>query len=320
MLKSLLSPSAAAKFGLVLILGSSYMGCAPKASSDEAQANQNQGIIGGEEMDRSFGQKHGIVGLYDAQAGGICTGTLLANNMIMTAGHCVSNPSAILVIFNDNIEDVLTMIKNKNSKGYADLVRRVDAGAVNPQYGAVQRQMNEEIRKGMGKHSSLEEMPEAERDALIKKVLSTPDTGDIALLHFQGTLPAGYRSAKILSNKGELRSGRDVVLSGYGNDDGVQGTGAGLLRSVGGIKIASTSFSKTEIVLNQSEGHGACHGDSGGPAFVENDGDLLVWGVTSRGYNDPENQCNGQVIYTNALAWSGWIKETTQLILKRLAK
>ena len=47
------------------------------------------------------------------------------------------------------------------------------------------------------------------------------------------------------------------------------------------------------MILDQEDGSGACHGDSGGPAFFEKDGKTYLLGVTNRSYPDgAPDDCN----------------------------
>lgn len=133
------------------------------------------------------------------------------------------------------------------------------------------------------------------------------DQYDIALIRFEGPLPSGYRKAKLLSAGAELSNGDRVVLAGYGITDALAGTGSGELRKTA-VKIKDAGFARTEVLLDQTEGTGACHGDSGGPAFVEEGGALAVWGVTNRAYpNDAPDDCAHESVYTDIRAHSEWL-------------
>jgi hypothetical protein len=135
------------------------------------------------------------------------------------------------------------------------------------------------------------------------------NNGDMAMVGFVGGLPEGYKAAELLSDLSVLKDGAAVTLAGYGTSDGVAGTGAGKLRYVE-TTIQKVAYSESEILMEQSKGHGACHGDSGGPAYVEVDGQRLVIGVTSRGVNDPDNHCGVSAAYTSVPFYADWIKKT----------
>lgn len=129
-------------------------------------------------------------------------------------------------------------------------------------------------------------------------------THDLGLIHFEGTLPAGFAPAKMLSSKAVFSEQQEVILAGYGVNNGVTSTGSGILRQVR-VAILDPLFSPTEVAIDQTGGKGACNGDSGGPAYVESAGKLLLWGITSRGANG----CGQNSIYTNAARYSSWISK-----------
>jgi hypothetical protein len=131
---------------------------------------------------------------------------------------------------------------------------------------------------------------------------ASKNANDVSLIKFPGGLPAGYEPAKILPPSVHLQDGETVTLAGYGESDPGQGgnNGAGILRKVD-VSIKNATYSQSEVLLDQTQGRGSCHGDSGGPAFVEMNGELYLWGVTSRAY--PNNQdaavnCDQGAIYT----------------------
>ncbi|MCB0370422.1 MAG: trypsin-like serine protease, partial [Bdellovibrionales bacterium] len=130
-------------------------------------------------------------------------------------------------------------------------------------------------------------------------------------IKYSGTTPAGYASATLLPSLSYLQNRSFVLLAGYGISNGTSKEGAGVLRQVMTV-IANSKFSTTEIQLEQRNGHGACHGDSGGPAFIVANGNYYLWGVTSRGYRDSEDNCSQFSIYTNALAYYQWIQTTAR--------
>jgi secreted trypsin-like serine protease len=109
----------------------------------------------------------------------------------------------------------------------------------------------------------------------------------------------------------DLVNGADVELAGYGITDGKTRAGAGTLRKVE-VKVSNAHFSATEVLFDQRNQAGACHGDSGGPAFLKVEGVSYLFGVTSRGYQDSQNDCAQYSIYTNILAQSSFIQKASQ--------
>lgn len=146
-----------------------------------------------------------------------------------------------------------------------------------------------------------------------KRMNQMYDTGDIAVVKFAGGLPEGFRPAEVLKDDRLLKNGGTTLLAGYGLSDGVKKTGSGRLRYVE-TKIQDIDYSYTEVLIDQSQGKGACHGDSGGPAYIEVNGELYLWGVTSRGVNDRNNDCSVSAAYTNIPAYAQFI----ELAVKKL--
>jgi secreted trypsin-like serine protease len=198
-----------------------------------------------------------------------CTGTLLSNNIVLTAGHCVYQPrpgeeTESFIIFKDDL----------NAPEEAD-VRVVTRAIVHPDFG--------------------------------KSGQRGQDMNDVALLQFKGDMAPGYQVAKLLEDESLLKKGSIVTLAGYGVTDGVKKTSDRILRKVD-VKVLGP-FGKTETALDQSHGKGACHGDSGGPAFITVDNTEYFWGLTSRGIGkDGADDCSLFAIYTRVSAQAPFIQ------------
>ncbi|MGZ3708863.1 MAG: S1 family peptidase [Bdellovibrionota bacterium] len=142
------------------------------------------------------------------------------------------------------------------------------------------------------------------------------DEHDIAVVRFEGGLPKGYAKAKILEDSSGVRAGDSVTLAGYGITNAASQAGAGVLRKVD-VTVVNPDLGKTEIVFDQSSGHGACHGDSGGPAFVKQGSSLLLLGLTNRGYpDDAPDDCLEQSVYTKISAYLNWIQSAVSTLRK----
>jgi secreted trypsin-like serine protease len=138
------------------------------------------------------------------------------------------------------------------------------------------------------------------------------DQNDIAVVSFSEKLPRGFAPVPLLPETELLKNQETVVLAGFGINDAETREGSGVLRETE-VKIRDASLGKTEVVLDQTEGHGACHGDSGGPAFVRVGKKNYLWGVTSRGYpNSASDNCAHEVVYTRIGAHLDFLKEAEQ--------
>ena len=135
------------------------------------------------------------------------------------------------------------------------------------------------------------------------------DQGDIAVVKFDGGTPEGYRSIPIAS-KDSVHAGESATLAGYGVSDARRKSGAGVLRKTQ-VAVENPRAGKSEMILDQSHGHGACHGDSGGPAFIKEGGRTVVAGVTNRSYPaSAPDDCGHKVVYTKVAAYKPWIEKS----------
>lgn len=263
------------KMIVALGLAGAMTACAPQNKGSVANDN-NSSIIGGTVVETSDQISKStvaiIASIVDAKGEEqqfVCTGSLIADNVVLTAGHCVpevkeGEKAGMYVVFTTDL--------NKLSR---EQVRNVNKVVVHPKYGQ-----------------------EAEDGS---------DANDIALIRFAGVKPAGYQLAKYLADESLLTEGATVTLAGYGLTDGVNKTGDNLLRKTD-VEIIQ-HFGKTEVALDQSKGKGACHGDSGGPAFLKGaDGVEYVWGVTSRGIGkDGVDDCSLFSLYTKVKAHQAFV-------------
>ncbi len=84
---------------------------------------------------------------------------------------------------------------------------------------------------------------------------------------------------------GAAKKGTAITLLGYGcttptGNGGATGGNDGILRVGNSVVI---SFSQYDMVSRTPGGAALCFGDSGGPAFAEVDGELLLLGINSKG-------------------------------------
>lgn len=258
-----------------LLTSTTLIACSPGAQTASEITNTGEGIIGGWEIQPTEKFQESIVAVYDSTEGQLCTGSLLPNNLVLTAAHCIGpDIDAMYVLFD-------TKVTNDSPH------RKVEKVEVSPLWESQQ--------------------------------YNRKDTGDIALLRFSGTVPQGFKPATLLSpaDRKHLKKGTQVVLAGYGISNGVSKEGAGVLR-VTKVTIEDPNYSESEVTLNQRQGMGACHGDSGGPAYVSIKGKLYLWGVTSRGVEDKADDCSQLAAYTNAIHYRAWLNRTAQKLISSL--
>lgn len=272
--------------------------CAPTNSPYPANSNydvyDSSGIIGGTLATSQFQKENGVVQLkmISKQGQATCTGTLIARNVVMTAAHCVTDPD----ITNVAVVFALT------DKGLTEekIIFATDA-AVHSDYIELKN-------------------PETVKDSDI--------WNDIALVKLSKDAPVDFKLAQLPTKDTQvaLLKGHQLTLSGYGITNAVvrreiklangktrvldmPSKGSGTLRKVEQIVVTNVTDDQKEITLDQTKLRGACHGDSGGPAFIKlRNGSLLQVGVTSRGTEKLGN-CNQGAIYTGVIGQIQWIHE-----------
>ncbi len=278
-----------------------FASCAPaNKSSLASDASKQSKIIGGVVSTEEFQKQNGIVGLIMVftdengnQNGALCTGSMIKPNIVLTAAHCLELPpksklNAAIVFFSTDFHAVM---------------KEIGAGDKTHARAIVKVQRNEQYLKGKGSDN------------------------DVGLIRFAGDVPAGFQVANMPTAQvaAALHAGATVTLSGYGVDKYVMGTngttktsepigtGDGILRQVSGIKLLALSQDQNEMQFDQSTGAGACHGDSGGPAYlVDSNKKAYLVGVTSRG----EGLCNQSSVYSSVFGYSKWIDSTIQKLMQ----
>ncbi len=129
--------------------------------------------------------------------------------------------------------------------------------------------------------------------------LDTYDNNDILLVQFDGNLPEGYAAVRV-APQSFLHPGALIHLAGFGMDE--------LHKYSDIMKTAKVPFAKmvgqSEFMTDERRA-GSCSGDSGGPAYIEISGELLLAGITSRG----DGNCRRLGIYAAVDYFSLWIRD-----------
>lgn len=275
--------------------------CAPDSSNNSTQAFQSadtesNNIIGGVVSAAQFQKDNGVLGLLmifeDAsgnQGAATCTASALTRKIAVTAAHCLVLPSGAKLVV------ALAVLDTDFSK----VIEELNNNDLTHVRVVTQAKRHENYLKGRGTNN------------------------DIGLIAFDQELPADFKVSQLADAQlaRTLRKGAAVTLAGYGVDKyelqkdpstgnlAAVGSGDGLLRQIDGIKVVSLTATGEEITLDQSQGRGSCHGDSGGPAYLKDSvsGKNILVGVTSRG-TDSRGLCNRQVIYTGVMGYAQWIQ------------
>lgn len=217
-----------------------------------------------------------VVGIAEIQVGGLCSGSLIAPNLVLTARHCVSNTLG-------------------DSQGVS-----CSTTSFSPPYGP------ERFRVTTDGELSYQAKFYQVAEVLTLPVDNSFCGNDIAMLVLAENIPA--EEAKPVTPRVDLVLERleDYYAVGFGAT-GDSGAGAGTRRRRDDLRVecaedaCPSQYAQFMTVTEWQGDEGICQGDSGGPAF---DLQQRVVGVVSRGgYN-----CSFP-IYGSVHAWGEWIKE-----------
>lgn len=270
--------------GFVTILN--LVACSPPHISRQIDSENDTGIVGGAVVERADSLSRSVVGIYledsstETKLRQICTGTLIASDVILTAAHCVDDTVA------KSASKFIVSFGNKTIKSKADL-------------------QQVKLRRGLAKRVHSRWDVNAMDD-------TTAPIYDIALLKIQGrTPPFGFKPVAHAKSKQALKIGDQILAYGFGLTMDFENMEPDELLKVA-ITIRDPRFSATHFET-YDPGSSTCNGDSGGPAFlVDSSGSAKVVGVTSFG----PFFCNGESYFTNVVAFSSWINSA----LKSLAR
>ena len=133
---------------------------------------------------------------------------------------------------------------------------------------------------------------------------TTPN--DIAVLKLEEPVPASHHKIALLSPSQELKENSAVRLAGFGITE--RGNDSDVLRYV------DTTYAGTDdegrLVIEDAQKRGACSGDSGGPLFVQADGQWYLGGVLSGG----PVPCRGLNVYTSVAANRDFLKAAVRTL------
>ncbi len=220
-----------------------------------------------------------VVGIYDSNHGGLCTGSLIAPNLVLTARHCVSN-----TLNDSNGVDcsVTTAGPPYSANGFGVTTKAsMNQAGFNDWYDVVEVVTIPSDNKFCGQ--------------------------DEAILILAANIPPEEAVPLVPRVDSPLTNNEQYSAVGYGvtSDSGIDDAGIRRRRDELFVDCAENLCTGTFGQVKDSEwvgDTGICSGDSGGPAL---DLQNRVVGVTSRGGPN----CSSP-IYGSVHAWADWIKSS----------
>jgi hypothetical protein len=204
---------------------------------------------------------------------GVCTGTLIAKNLVLTAQHCVSELSGGRGIDCDS----------------TTFTSRLEPGDI--------RVATETRLRGNSDFYRVETIVTPEGDGVCGK--------DIALLRLRQTVDSGEAVPRVPQLETEVTEGDVFTAMGYGTTGENESGRAGTRRRLEGRRVRCVGASCYGRYVQDGEfvgSGGTCQGDSGGGAYGS---DEKVFGVLSRGGGDCDT-----ALYTGVPTWSELIRKT----------
>jgi secreted trypsin-like serine protease len=271
-----------------------FTACGPAESSLwDADAQDEQAIINGEISDGSSFKSAGALLIrgtdsYGYPIDGMCTGTLIAPDVVLTAGHC-------------RLDEAEYGTSGKYYFSFALDVQEAGetlGGMPKHTYGV----------KKIVRHPRFD-IPESD---------GLGHANDIAIAFLRRSV-VGVEPASVLKpdEADILQSGLAADIVGYGlrtapemdpdaSDIGVKAQAKSVINEVGKYEIQVGVLYPTPQ---------KCYGDSGGPTYITlQDGSERLVGVTSRAYDD--SGCTKGGVDTRADAYFAWLKSTAKKACK----
>ena len=269
------------KYGFCIFISQALISCGPNNLNSNSHSSPFVTVAGDLASDGDAANNNGIVNgtpvsvldtiaqstvsiMNDEQI--LCTGTLISTSIVITAAHCnLSNPS--------NNYYVGFSIEVPNGSNEVQK-RKVLKQIIHPRFAALtpKEMANENLK----------------------------DLNDVSLVLFEGAAPANYQPVWLLQDPRYLFKGQQLTVAGYGLTKGFPKIEYANSLMKANFTIASTDYARTEFVIFDNSGKATCRGDSGGSAYLNYKGRMILAAVTSRSLTaKTANTCNGGSVHSS---------------------
>ena len=266
------------------------------------------------------------VALLDANDFQYCSGVIVDNGLVLTADHCIAlsltqiNSGGMKVGFGPGptYSVVRNVVKVIHPKIFGIGSYSAELGnsyfSSHPEHVAQYTDLSTKQTAGTLTTAEKAQLANLSADLLaaIGPMLASPPKplDDIALLKFDGDTPLGFVDVNIASNDEIQAANGWSRVAGYGiTSDTDQSHG---VLKWAWMHIGSFNAPSQEVLLTPYNGTNTCHGDSGGPSYIQTpQGVLRLLALDSR---SPNGSCmTDGSIETDAIAHSPWINCAAQL-------
>jgi secreted trypsin-like serine protease len=213
------------------------------------------------------------VALVGRLGGPFCSGTIVSENLVLTAAHCASYWTKKSLFKSSKRVTVLSSVgfKLNSSTDFTEL--EMEAVELYP----VQKEKEQFYH-------------------------------DIALVKFKGVLPKEFKPVAILAPEYKLVGNKDLILAGFGLTSSEENAIDIDTPISYQISIPYKGSDGDILILSQLNGkEGAYHGDSGGPAYLESKNELLLVGSTIGGLDG-----ESEVYYSKVSAYKKFILDSAK--------
>lgn len=250
--------------------------------------SSSSGIVNGEPVLAEDPVGKSTVALYladekdDTSVKGICTATLIAKDIVLTAGHCIKDVAEVFLKI--SVESLTARLRvgfglprvTKMPDNQVSFIK-VKKLMVHPNYAA----------------------------NMVRKAKSIP-MPDLTVIQLETEAPANFEPRAIVTDPSLVKTGATITLSGYGYTSGSNFTLPTQLMKVD-VNISNPKLTTAQFSYDAVDGKSACMGDSGGPAYIRGEkGELLLIGVTSWG----DNSCSRYGVYTSVPVFADFIQSS----------